>query len=401
MKKLTIWIISASWILYVLVPIVYRIFFGKYPENLQSMGYVPEAYMTKAAVIITAVLFLSAVLIYCIPGGNRPIVETISCHVSYYYFALGIYFILAVLAGVMSFSNVITGGMNGTLYSYYAMLFYPVVLLLIYLFCVKDKRNVLMLVGAYLALTLLSHSRAGAVDVGIYLIGFALASDILWVKKVKRRAGAIYKKYSRQIKGMILVMIIAAPFIFIYSTKSRGSTASSNEHRAIETIAARCSCLDEAGLALYAYEESDAKKRIFLDKYGVANQIECIVDASIPGSLFGGDVDPNQYYRAMVGYMSEADAARYYTSVNLMLPVYMVMKYGLLGGMLFSTMLIVMFYLVVSRIRNPVWKVVLTCIVLRIVWKAFLRAALTIVVFQLITGYVHIRHQRIRYKVFR
>lgn len=400
MKKLTIWIISSSWILYVLVPIIYRFVYGKYPENLQSVGYVPDAYMTKAAIIISVVLFVSALIIFCIPVTNRPFIETINCNVSYYYITLTLFLILGFLAGITNFNNVITGGMSGSFFSYYSMFFYPIVLFLIYLFCVKNKGSVLMLVGSYLVVTLLSHSRAGAVDVGLYLIGFAFASDILTLKKIKKRISIIHKKYNKLIKRMVIVLIIAAPLIFIYSTKSRGSAAYNNEHGAMEIIAARCSCLDEAGLAMYTCEAGGYPETVFLEKYGVIHQIKCIIDASIPGSLFEGDVDPNQYYRVIVGYMSSADAAKYYTSTNLMLPVYMVIKYGLFAGILFSIMLIVFFYLIVSKMKNSVWQVALISIVLKeiiyffdwvMVWKVFLKVALTIVVFMLVTQHVHIK----------
>lgn len=408
MKKLTIWMIFSNWVQSILVPIVYKCAYGKYPGNLQSLGIVPEIYMTKVAIIVTIVFFVSALLIYLIPRGDKQIKETIQCNLSYYYIALFIYVVLAISGGVLDFYNVVTGGTNSTLLSYYSLFFYPVIIFLVFLFCIKNKGSILIFVGSYLILTLISHSRSGAVHLVIYLIGFALATDVLSIKKLRRRASDAYRKYHKQIKCIVLILIIIAPIVFVYSTYSRGSIVSDNEHRVTETIAARCSCLDEAGLALYMCERNEQSEKLFLEKYGVVNQMKCIIDSSIPGSLFEGDVDPNQYYRAIVGYMSATDAARYYSSTNLMLPIYMVMKYGVLAGTLFSVMIITIFYMVVCRIRNNVWQVILISIILMemitffdwvMIWRAFLRAALTVVTFELITRYMSIRNRRVRFRL--
>lgn len=405
MKKLTVWLILFYWGLYVLVPIAYKFNYGNYPENLQSLGYVPELYMTKAAIIISVVFFVSILLICSIPGGNRPIADTTDCNISYYYIAIAIYALLAILIGATDFNNVLAGGVNGTLFAYYSMLFYPVVLFLISLFCIKDKGSILILVGCYLMLTLLSRSRAGAVHLIVYLIGYALVSGILSMKKISRQVSSVYWKYRKRIKQMVIILIMIAPFVFVYSTNSRGSQVSSNEHGVIETIAARCSCLDEAGLALYICEEQGYPRDMFLEKYGIVNQIECIIDSTIPGSVFGGDVNPNQYFRAIVGYMSVSNAVRYYSSTNLMLPVYMVIKYGIFAGISFSIMMITLFYIVISRMKKPVWKVTLIYIVFTemiyffdwvMVWNAFLRTALTVIIFEMITQYMHIRHRKVR-----
>lgn len=400
MKKLSIWMILSSWILYVLVPIVFKFIYGFYPENIYTMGYVPQLYMTRAAIIISFVFFICIVLIHLSPSRNDRIIETKEGNVSYYYITLFIYIILSVRAGITSdYTNVIAGGVSGAFISYYSMFFYPAVLFLIFLFCIRERGSILLLAGSYLALTLLTHSRSGAVHLGVYMIGFAYASGLLSIKSVRQKTGRIYKKYKKQIRLMVIVLAIAAPFIFIRSTNSRGASVSNSSHKAIETIAARCSCLDEAGLALYAIETNESYNSIFRTKYNVFHQIGCIIDSTIPGSLFGEDADPNQYYRAMVGYMSEKDAASSYTSVNLMFPVYMVMKYGYAFGIILSIVLIYGFYRLVSRMKDPVWRMLLICIVFRemlyyfdwvMIWKSFLRAALTLITFQALSYHVSI-----------
>ena len=411
MKKLTIWTVLSSWMIYVLVPFAYKSLYGKYPENMNSLGYVPEAYLTKAGIIITGVLFLSILLIALIPGGRRPVVDTIDGGAAYYYAALAVYFVLALAAGVRDYNGVVLGQLNGSLMAYYSMLFYPVVLFLTVFFCVRSKGSLLILVGSYLALTLLTHSRSGAVYLGIYLVGFALTDEgAAHVKQLGKRVSELTRKYKKQIGLLVLGLIVLAPFIYIYSTHSRGTVSSSAGHSTLELMAARCSCLDEAGLALYQREAGLLREDIFREKYGLLHQLGCIVDSTMPGSFFGGDVDPNQYYRAMVGYLSLEDCARYYTSINLTLPIYLVMKYGLFGGIVFSTAMIVGFYLLASRLRSPVWRVALVMLVLRegiyffdwvMIWKTLLRTALTILVFTLATqrfrfGKPRLRPERIR-----
>lgn len=406
MKKLTIWMMVSSWILYLFVPIVYKLMFGRYPRNIQSMGYVPESYMTKAAIIISVFFAMCILLIYLLPVKEKTMVGKVTCGSGYYYITIAVYAILAINAGVLNFSNAVTGGANSSLFSYYSMFFYPQVLFLIFLFCVKDNGGLMLLVASYLALTLISSSRSGAVNLGIYLIGFSIVSGFFSSKKIKIETDI--KKYKKKIRMIVIALAIVSPIIFVYTTQLRGSTTSNGTNRSIETIAARCSCLDEAGLVLYLNDTNDLDKDLFIEKYGLLNQIKCIIDSTIPGAVFEDDVNPNQYYRAVVGYMSVEDAKTYYSSVNLMLPVYMVMKYGLLGGMLFSTMLIVIFYMVVSKMKNSVWQVVLISIVFVemiyffdwvMVWKAFFRAALTIVMFELIARHVHFRLRRVRFKV--
>ena len=391
MKKLTIWVILSTWILYVLIPIIFRLVYGYYPKNLQSVGYVPESHMTKAAIIISMVFFVCIIIIHFIPARRNNTIKKTDCRPSYFYFSIGLYLILAITAGVSDYKKAATGELSGSILAYFSLFFYPSILFLIYLFCAKNPGSILILSGSYCMLTLLTNSRSGAVHLGVYLVGYAYAFGIISFGKAKRKANAIYKKYKKQIKLIVLALAIASPFIFIYSTSSRGSITSNASNKAIETIAARCSCLDEAGLALYVSEKPGFENNIFHEKYSIQHQAECIIDSVLPGTLFSGDVDPNQYYRAMVGYMSVKEAAQSYTSMNMMLPIYLVIKYGLITGVLLSVVIIVGLYKIITKMKKSVWQVILILVVFRetlyyfdwvMIWKSFFRGMLTILTFQ-------------------
>ena len=209
MKKLTIWAILSTWLLYVLVPLLYRGVYGKYPENLNSLGYLPEAYQTRAAIIVTAVLFAGMLLIAVLPGGKRPLVDTVEGGAGYYYAALAVYILLALAAGVRDYSNALTGNLNGTLMAYYTMFFYPVALFVITLFCVRRKGSLLLLVGSYLLQTLLTHSRSGAVYLGLFLVGFALTVEGSGrMRRFGKRTAALARRYKKQIGLLVLGLIL-------------------------------------------------------------------------------------------------------------------------------------------------------------------------------------------------
>ncbi len=394
MKKLTIWMIISNWILYVFVPIIFLFIYGRYPENMQSMGYVPQGYMTKAAVLITVVFFVSSFVVYLIPEKTKPVLETVVASKSYFYVAILLYVFLLYIAGGLDFHLVLSGGINGALISYYSLFFFPGVLLVIYMYCVKNRGSLLVLLGAYLGITLLTKSRSGALHIVVYLIGYLLLIDRAYLKKLSIDIKALAKKHKRQIYRIVALLFVLGPILFVISTNARGSISSNSSHSSIETIAARCSCLDEAGLALYTSERNNSNMRIFREKYGVFHQIGCIIDSSLPGDFFSGDVDSNQYFRAMVGYMSAKDVLNSYSSTNMMLPTYLVLKYGYFWGSFISIVLIVGTYILITRLRNPVFKITMITIVFSeilvyfdwiMVWRSFLRVFLTVMTFQIIT----------------
>ncbi len=409
MRKLTIWMIVSSWIVGILIPVVYKIIYGEYPGNIQSLGFFPEEYMTKAALIITFSFFVSIIMIWLLPTKKKPIIGTINASNKYYYFAITIYLILEFKAGIFNYGGVITEGTSGSFVSYYSMLFYPITLFVIYLFCIKDHGSVFVLSATYLIMTLLSRSRSGAMYIGILLIGFILIVDDGEAAELKAQIRNLSRKYKRKIMCIVIAMAILAPMVFVVSTNARGSLVSNESQTAIETIAARCSCLDEAGQALYVYDTNIMGMNIFKEKYGLFHQIGLIIDGTVPGNLFFGDVDPNQYYRSMVGYMSMQDAAKYYCSVNLMLPIYLILKYGLVLGLILSILIVVVFFIIISKLRNPIWKIVLVTLVLPdilsffdwvVIWRSFLKCGLTIITFQSLSKIimtVGVRFPKIRF----
>ncbi len=410
MKKLTIWMISSSWIVGILIPVAYKMIYGDYPENIHSLGCFPEEYMTKAALIITFSFFISIIMIWILPTQKRPIIGTINASNKYYYFAIVFYLLLAYRAGIFDYGSVITGGTSGAFVSYFSMFFYPITLFVICIFCIKERGSVLILAGSYLIITLLSRSRSGAMHIGILLIGFFIVVDDGVTAELKAQIRNISRKYKRQISGIVIALTILAPIVFVASTNARGSLVSNESQTAIETIAARCSCLDEAGQALYVYETNSKGMNIFKEKYGLLHQIGLIIDGTVPGNFFGGDVDPNQYYRSMVGYMSLQDASKYYSSVNLMLPVYLIMKYGLVFGLILSIFIVVGYFIIISKLRNPTWQIVLVTLVLPdilsffdwvVIWRSFLKCGLTIVTFQILTKIITLiarRFPKIRFR---
>ena len=393
MKKLILWTIISSWLIHVFVPLGYKLCYGAYPRNIQNLRDVPDEISTKVVIILSAVYLISLIIIARFPSKDTPLIPSEDGNVLYYYISVAAAACMLMSFSGSAYTNAMSGSLNASYYSYFIMLFSPQVLFIIFLFCVNGRKNILLFVGSYLLFTLLSYSRQGALFIALNVAGYMLCESTKEIEDLRNSVISSIRKNKKIFIGIIIIMVIAGPLLYVYSSNNRGTFSEDETHTVFETIASRCSCLENSGLALMKYDDDDYDRQVFLEKYGVSNQLVRIVDSTMPGSLFREDVDPNQYFRYIFGYMSYENAARYYSSVNFMLPIYLIVKYGYTLGILLSILIIVGFSEIILRSKNCLLQVCMICIVLKgtlyyfdwvMIWKDVVIILLTVFVFELI-----------------
>lgn len=387
MKRLMIWTIISSWLVHVFVPILYKLYYGVYPHHPQGLGYVPDEFETKTAIIISAVYLMSIIFIFMFKIKDKPIIPRKDSPVFYYYIVVFIAAVMLIRISGGAYSSALTGGLNGSLYAYFLMFFSPQVLFLMYLYSVGGRKNIILFIGAYLIFTLLSFSRQGALFIALNAVGYIFCVKTNGINILKKTIRDTITKNKRIFIFVATAMVVIAPISFVVSSNNRNTISSDANHTVIETIAARCSCLETSGLALYKYDNDEYDRKVFLNKYGVVNQTARIIDSTVPGTIFNGDVDPNQYFRYIFGYMSYEAARKYYSSVNFMLPIYMIVKYGYVVGIIISILVIAAMSYWILRMKNLNFQVCMACVVLKgtlyyfdwvMIWKDVLIIALTI-----------------------
>lgn len=397
MKKLILWTIISSWLIHVFVPLGYKLCYGAYPRNIQNLRDVPDEISTKVVIILSAVYLISLIIIARFPSKDTPLIPSEDGNVLYYYVSVAAAACMLLSFSGSAYTNAMSGALNASYYSYFIMLFNPQTLFILFLFCVNDRKRILVFVGSYLLFTLLSASRQGTLFIALNVAGYMLCVSTKETEDVKSHIIDGIRKNKKIFVGIIIIMVITGPMLYVYSSNNRGTYSEDETHTVFETIASRCSCLENSGLALMKYDGGDYDREVFLGKYGVSNQLVRIVDSTMPGSLFSEDVDPNQYFRYIFGYMSYENAARYYSSVNFMLPIYLIVKYGYTFGILLSILIIVGFSEMILRSKNRLLQACMSCIVLKgilyyfdwvMIWKEALTVLLTVFVFELINKHV-------------
>lgn len=325
MKRMILAVLSVTLVLNILFPWVVNKVFG----FVSIYQEVAESNVDFAAMYLSVAMILLIILIVVIPCGNRKI--DIGRLVEESIFLKKevevLFFISIIMNGINAlingFDTVISGGMEGKWFSYLQMFLDMRVLLFLVLCIAYQQKSVTKLVGyslAYASVTLLQASRSGLFWLVLYhlflLSGFKISKGL-----------------RKKIIIFLAFMVIAAPLVFILATVMRYGTGQSIEAY-LQLIVGRLSYLEVAGIEIEKIQNSTYNAQIMAEKYGIVNQLQQAINAILPGDIFPNDEFPNQYWRAVFAGWSIEGCRQNYTSMYMIFPVYLAIKYGYLGGII-------------------------------------------------------------------
>ncbi len=329
MKRLFTLYIVYRWALCVFLPLIYfYVFRGRY-VFLYGLNC-PDAYIWKAAAIITIPLLIFLLLALLIGGKykDRYVEPYMVKRVEIYYYIVVAFNIVKIIV-MGDYSKALTSG--ASVWSYLGLLFDIQVAFLLVIFLEKETINIVFEIGAFFLVTFVASSRSG-----LLTVVWSLALMLMVTRK--------YLKARKAFFLLILICCIMAPIVFRVTTLQRGKGVQ-NTTQLMDMIVGRCSYLETLGGALYQADQDEWEEEIFRDKYSLDNQFKQAVNTILPGDLFPGDVNPNQYYRAIfMGYSEEA-CKNAYTSINLSLSGYLYIKYGFILSIVFTVSLLLLLFL--------------------------------------------------------
>lgn len=346
MKKIFYTMIGIAICLNIVLPGCVYSFWGFFYEYFP----VDEKYVYISASILTFVLFVFGLTIFFSKHGKKGIESCSEIQMA----AFGeneieILFWISMLLNIYNamrisdFSDIIGGAANGTLLAYVQFFFdmrflYFGVLLKAYRR--GEFRNIILPSAVYLVVTVLYASRSGVF--WIVFFNICLLASI---------------KTSRYLKKKIIILLLPlcliAPFIFAFSTNQRGVTENTVSYFA-KLIVARLSYIEAGGIELEQYANGTYEEELFREKYGLENQAKQVINSALPGDLFEYDVQPNQYWRAIFAKWNPEACVQYYSSMYMMFPIYMILKYGYVLGILFSVIILYVLYVLICRIKNKI-----------------------------------------------
>lgn len=323
--------------------------------------------MYKAALIQSIAIILAVIVINLSKKGKEMLAVKTECPIQVYYLAVIINVISIVYAN--NFQGILSGKINGTLFGYLSMFLSMDVLFIVYLYCSNKNINTIWICSLYLVIKLLYTSRSAPLLIIIYLL-CSLAFD--------------NKKIKKNLFASILILTLIAPIVFFFATNLRGITNSNESIFSLgDSIVSRLSAPELGGLYLYQYDNNIYNKELFENKYSLANQVKLTINSIVPGDLFKSDIDPNQYVRAIFMGYNEESCRENYTSINLTLPIYLVIKYSLVLGLIICIAIIYILFRICSRYHNNLAFIIIGISVLYDLlyyfdWVMILRRVLTI-----------------------
>lgn len=343
MKKIYLLIISLTLALNILFPwMVYKLFgffYVYYP--------VKEASVDRATLMLCVSLLLLTFILLLSKYGKKKLNYNIFEEsdlvgkeiIHIYYIAIVVNLLNAISLG--NFSSLINGASNGTIFSY-LQLFLDMRILyffsLLRAYKLQSLKKISLYSFLYVGISILYASRSGIFWMVFFNIILFIGLDIP-------------KKLKKNIRHLLIIPILLAPFLFVFSTNARGDTPNTVEYFA-KLIVARLSYTEASGIELEQYENATYDKEIFEEKYGLRNQYEQTINMIFPGDVFEYDVQPNQYWRAIFADWTVEGAKQHYTSMYMILPIYLCLKYGEIFGIAIFIFLIYILFRITCNIKE-------------------------------------------------
>lgn len=213
-------------------------------------------------------------------------------------------------------------------------------LLTIFFIIGSEKLNIFVMGFVYLFVTLVGSSRQG-----VLILVVAFLAMLISTSK--------YKKNRNRIYILILCLCLASPFAYMYATARRGGTTAGKGMELIDHIVGRCSNLEVLGIAIYQKENVIWVQELFEEKYSIENQAKQCVNSLMIGDVFEGDVQPNQYYRAIFLRVPEQQAKETYTSINLTFSGYLYLKYPLVVSWILTIGILMFIFVIATSCKLP------------------------------------------------
>lgn len=343
MKRMILAVLSVTLVLNILFPWVVNKIFG----FVSIYQEVSEESIDFAAIYLSIAMILLIVLIAVIPCGNRKIDIGLLVEESIFLKKeVEVLFLISIImnginALINGFDTVISGGMEGKWFSYLQIFLDMRVLVFLVLCIAYQQKSVTKLVGyslAYASVTLLQASRSGLFWLVLYhlflLSGFKINKDL-----------------RKKIITFLAFMVIAAPLVFILATVMRYGTGQSIEDY-LQLMVGRLSYLEVAGIEIEKIQNSTYNAQVMAEKYGIINQLQQAINAILPGDIFPNDEFPNQYWRAIFAGWSIEGCRQNYTSMYMIFPVYLAIKYGYLGGIILFLGIMLSICYILSKIKD-------------------------------------------------
>jgi hypothetical protein len=279
---------------------------------------IPTAFWLNFLSVMLALVFVAS-----LPPGRRTLDARIGRVSSYYYFA--IVYSVAAFYYLGGFRGILGGAANGSAIGYLNMFMDLNAIMLILLAMQEANYSIILVFGLFVVGRTMTGSRSAFISLIPVVIAYVPFAN--------------FRRHKAAIFTALIVLAIVSPVLFLAATSIRKSSVNDIE----KLILARVSYLETGAMAIEAKGRIDAA--IFYEKYDLANQVKLVINSLIPGDLFPGDVDPNQYYRsAFMGFTRE-EAHDNYTSMNMTLPVFLFMYLGFFGAIIVCAAILVIYYL--------------------------------------------------------
>ena len=335
MKKVFTYILLFYYIVHFIIPGFYFISSG----NFNTYTDIDDKQGILKGFILNSVMVLGTILVIQLLPEKRK-----SLLIEPKFFSIAPLFYFSIIFSVLyfflrgGFEGKLSGSMAGSLFSYLALFLNPYMILLCVLFYQRRQFNLVILFLIYLVYTTFTGSRSGFIS--LFII-------ILMYPKFKN-----YTIYKKSIKKVLFAFLLISPVLFLLATVLiREASIIFTPDMIMRMIMGRMSFLETSMLPIH-YKDLGDPLELFYDKYGLINQLKIITDTLFPGSLFGSDVMPNQYYRAAFMGYSEDFVLNVYTSINITLPIYLYMYMGGFFSCFFSILILFFYYCLLRKCIN-------------------------------------------------
>lgn len=345
MKRLYMYMLLFLWGSGVCFPVMWYLYRGGFAKVYGT----PDKYLWLSAKLVTWVVFISIFLIIILPDFKKGISNltigsklsrNTNSNVLVFYMLLGIRLIdnlwNAYQSGLTVFQWMIQGGNQGRLMGYVGIFTDLSVLMAMYLLAYKKHIKVIPFVITYVFYTVVCGSRSGMMWILVILIGMLLCVE-----------NEPFKISLKQYLPYILIGILLMPVLYVVASSLRGYENYGFEYM-VNQIVARISILEDSGVALRKADCGEWNAGLFYEKYSFVNQLKCIVNSMVPGSIFEQDIWPNLYYRAIFLGESVEQCRAMYCSNYLILPVYLLLKYQVVLAVVLSVVLLVGLYILLE-----------------------------------------------------
>lgn len=321
-----------------ILPEIYFLFFTQTPIY---SDFIDPASSNKSFWINLIPILSVIVLINVFPFKNHKIQPIIKSPAATELFYFSILYSLFFLVEAGGFKGILSGKLSGALYNYINFFLNPMVLLMSALLLQVKKVNVIKMTLLYLIIVTISGSRSGIIGILIlFLMGFGFDNINI---------------YKNNLKKFLYFFLILSPLIFIFATQLRFGFSTIDWKLISNLIIGRVSYIESGMIPIYFHDVGISDLSLFYEKYGIINQLKLIIDSIFPGNIFIQDVLPNQYYREIFLGKSHWFIIENYQSMNMTLPVYFYLMFGLWGVPL-TILFLFSFYLMLNKFKTNAYK---------------------------------------------